>query len=68
MARLIPQSGSFDGGEVTITGQTSWAGAILAVGDGSVIRNGAGNGEVSGGIIVADIAVSTLESSSLRSL
>ena len=43
-------------GEVTITGQTSWAGAILAVGDGKVIRSGAGNGEVSGGIIVADIA------------
>jgi hypothetical protein len=43
-------------GTVTITGQTNWAGAILAVGDGKVIRNGAGNGEVSGGIIVADIA------------
>lgn len=43
-------------GEVTITGQTSWAGAILAIGDGVVLRSGAGNGEVSGGIIVADIA------------
>ena len=43
-------------GNVTITGQTSWNGAILAVGDGKVIRSGAGDGVVSGGIIVADIA------------
>ena len=43
-------------GAVTITGQTSWNGAILAVGDGKVIRSGAGNGVISGGIVVADIA------------
>ena len=45
------------GGVITLDyGFTNALWAILAVGDGRVIRSGAGNGVVSGGIIVADIA------------
>jgi len=43
-------------GELLVHGQASWSGAILAIGEGRLIRFGAGNGGISGGIVVADIA------------
>jgi hypothetical protein len=43
-------------GELLINGRASWSGAILAVGEGQLLRYGAGNGMVSGGIVVADIS------------
>ena len=39
-----------------MNGNASWDGLILAVGEGSYMVNGAGNGLVTGGLIVADIA------------
>ncbi len=43
-------------GTLTMEGRTSWRGLILVVGEGRYRLNGSGNGEVSGGMIVADIA------------
>jgi hypothetical protein len=37
-------------------GNTDWAGLILVIGEGDYRLNGAGTGEISGGMIVADIA------------
>lgn len=43
-------------GEVRYDGKADWAGQILAFGKGEFIRKGAGNGSITGGIMVADIA------------
>jgi hypothetical protein len=43
-------------GQLRLNGNASWEGLILAVGEGDYLINGAGNGVVSGGVIVADIA------------
>ncbi len=43
-------------GELVISGNTDWAGLILVVGEGQFRMNGAGNGVITGGIVVADIA------------
>jgi hypothetical protein len=43
-------------GELLWHGQASWNGAVLAIGEGTVIRYGSGNGSLSGGVVVADIA------------
>ncbi|HXV77686.1 MAG TPA: hypothetical protein VD788_15335, partial [Candidatus Polarisedimenticolaceae bacterium] len=43
-------------GELTMQGRASWTGLILVVGEGRYLLNGAGNGEISGSLIIADIA------------
>ena len=43
-------------GQLTMHGNTSWSGMILVVGEGRFLRNGGGNGAISGAMIVADIA------------
>jgi len=43
-------------GELTMSGNTKWAGLILIVGEGVYRLNGGGAGTISGGTIVADIA------------
>jgi hypothetical protein len=43
-------------GKLAIHGSRDWSGVILAVGRGEVERYGAGNGVLSGTIVVADIA------------
>ncbi len=43
-------------GTLTLQGATTWAGLIWAVGEGDVVVNGAGNGKLVGGMILADIA------------
>ena len=42
-------------GQLVMSGNASWTGLILVVGEGSFRMNGAGNGEVIGGMIVANI-------------
>jgi hypothetical protein len=56
-------SGNFTGagllfvtGHLEMDGQASWQGPIFAIGVGEFERNGAGNGVISGGVIVADVA------------
>ena len=56
-------SGNFDGagllfvtGELTMDGLAGWEGPIFVIGEGDFVRDGAGNGTISGGIIVADVA------------
>ena len=56
-------SGNFTGsglllvtGHFEMDGQVSWQGPIFVIGVGELERNGAGNGVVSGGIVVADVA------------
>jgi hypothetical protein len=41
-------------GTLTFDASPSYAGLILVIGEGSVIRNGGGNGTISGGIMVAN--------------
>ena len=43
-------------GTLTIQGAAGWEGAIYAVGAGDVQRNGGGNGVISGGYVVANVA------------
>jgi hypothetical protein len=43
-------------GALTMSGNAKWAGLILVIGEGVYRLNGAGNGTISGGTIVADIA------------
>ena len=43
-------------GELTLNGRTNWSGLILAVGEGAYRINGSGNGEIIGGLVIADIA------------
>jgi hypothetical protein len=43
-------------GTAIYDGKASWRGMIFVMGTGEMIRNGAGNGEISGAIVVADIA------------
>jgi hypothetical protein len=43
-------------GELTFQGRTNWTGLVLAVGEGSFRVNGSGNGQVIGGMLLADIA------------
>jgi hypothetical protein len=43
-------------GELVYKGNADWQGLVLALGEGNFRRNGSGNGTISGGIIVADIA------------
>jgi len=43
-------------GTLTLSGGFSWAGILMVVGEGTVIRSGAGGDTISGGIIVADVA------------
>jgi hypothetical protein len=43
-------------GELTMNGNASWSGLIMAVGEGYYLVNGAGNGLVSGGVIIVDVA------------
>ena len=57
----VGPTGSGDGmlfvtGSLTMHGQSDWRGLIFVVGKGQFLRNGAGNGYTSGGIVVADIA------------
>jgi hypothetical protein len=56
-------SGGVDGGgllfvtgTLTMDGQASWQGPIFVIGEGDYLRDGAGNGTLSGGIVVADVA------------
>jgi hypothetical protein len=67
-ARLIFAEGDFDvlpgsfagtlavTGRLTVSGNTSWQGLILVIGEGEYVMNGAGHGVISGGILVADVA------------
>lgn len=43
-------------GELVYDGRADWLGMVLVLGEGNFRRNGSGNGMISGGIIVADIA------------
>lgn len=43
-------------GKLSVLGNSSWMGITLAIGEGVVIRKGAGNGVLSGSTIVGDIA------------
>lgn len=43
-------------GHLTMDGMASWQGPIFAVGEGDFERNGAGNGTIAGGVIVADVS------------
>ena len=43
-------------GEMTANGRFSWAGLILVIGEGQWQQNGSGNGTISGGVVVVDIA------------
>jgi hypothetical protein len=69
MSRIIFADGDFDvgpggpkngtlivTGTMILRGQTEWEGLLLAVGEGVVRYNGAGNGHTLGGIVVADVA------------
>ncbi len=56
-------SGNFDGagllfvtGDMEMDGQSGWQGPIFVVGTGDFLRDGAGNGTIAGGVIVADVA------------
>lgn len=56
-------SGGFSGkgllwvtGDLTMDGNASWEGPIFVVGKGNFLRDGAGNGTISGGVIVADVS------------
>jgi len=43
-------------GELVFLGKTSWTGLIFVVGEGQYRLNGAGQGVISGGMVLADIA------------
>ncbi len=43
-------------GKLTLSGAVSWQGPIWTVGVGDFHRFGAGNGDISGGLVVADVA------------
>jgi len=43
-------------GDLTLDGQAGWEGPIFVVGKGDFLRSGAGNGTISGGVVVADVA------------
>jgi len=43
-------------GELTLLGTTTWTGIVLAIGEGSVKRQGGGNGVISGTTLVANIS------------
>jgi hypothetical protein len=43
-------------GDLILSGSASWYGTIFAVGKGSVVRNGGGNGTTDGAVIVVDVA------------
>jgi len=43
-------------GTLTMHGAADWSGLIMVIGEGQFLRNGAGNGEILGGVMVADIA------------
>jgi hypothetical protein len=56
-------SGGFTGkgllwvtGQLTMDGNASWEGPIFVVGEGDFLRDGAGNGSIAGGVIVADVS------------
>ncbi|MHC4184020.1 MAG: hypothetical protein ACYSR0_11805 [Planctomycetota bacterium] len=51
-------------GTLTFSGSPSYTGLILVIGEGSVIRNGGGNGTLSGGILVANTTGGVLGSPS----
>ena len=40
-------------GQLTLSGNFNYNGLIMCIGEGSLLRNGGGNGEISGGIFVA---------------
>ena len=53
-------AGSFSGvlvvtGELTYTGNTVWNGVVMVIGEGRIIRSGGGNGNPSGGLIIAAV-------------
>lgn len=43
-------------GTLNMHGSANWYGTIFIVGDGTMIRSGAGNGDISGAILVADVS------------
>jgi hypothetical protein len=43
-------------GQLTMDGNASWEGPIFVVGEGDFLRDGAGNGSIAGGVIVADVS------------
>lgn len=43
-------------GVITVLGNSTWTGIVLAIGEGRVIRMGGGNGVISGATVVADTA------------
>ncbi len=47
-------------GQLTFSGDYSWNGLILVVGDGASIMNGGGNGQIVGSVFVANTAGGTL--------
>ncbi|HXV77576.1 MAG TPA: hypothetical protein VD788_14780 [Candidatus Polarisedimenticolaceae bacterium] len=56
-------NGNWDGGglllvtgDLEFSGQSGWQGPIFVIGTGDFLRSGAGNGEISGGVVVANVA------------
>jgi hypothetical protein len=43
-------------GTLTLDGSFNWDGILMVIGEGHLIRSGAGNGTIFGGVIVADVA------------
>ncbi len=57
----IRGSGSYAGllwvtGRLTLSGAVNWQGVVWTVGEGDFHRFGAGNGDISGGLVIADVA------------
>jgi hypothetical protein len=42
-------------GTLTLSGNFSWDGVILVIGAGNLVANGGGNGQINGGVLVANI-------------
>jgi hypothetical protein len=49
-------------GTLTLSGNYSWNGLILVIGSGASVMNGGGNGQITGGVFVANTAGGTLNS------
>jgi hypothetical protein len=52
-------------GNLTLDGNASYTGAIYAIGPGNVLRNGAGNGQWCGGMLIANTNTPDSSNSSL---
>jgi hypothetical protein len=49
-------------GTLTFSGNYSWNGLILVIGAGAAVMNGGGNGQITGGVFIANTAGGTINS------